>query len=262
MKKTLNKENFVFNKNKDNISIILIEPSKTQNVGSIARIMMNFGFHNLILVNPQVNLADPEIEIVARRAIEVVKNAQLIMNPLSNIRSNFEMLIATTARIGSDYNLNRIAISPDTVFLGEMPHGKIGVVFGREQHGLTNEEIALCDLVLSIPTHTNYPVLNLSHALGIILYEFDKKFRIIKKHQDKKRPKHRIASFNERKQLKSYFNDLIDHSNYHPEKKHVAKQSFSNILSRGYVTGREVTTLMGVFKWVSLKIDKSSKNSE
>jgi TrmH family RNA methyltransferase len=258
----LNKENFEFTKNKDDISIILIEPSKTQNVGSIARIMMNFGFHDLILVNPQVNLADPEIEIVARKAIDVVTHAQLTMNTLSDIRSNFQMLIATTARTGSDYNLNRVAISPEVAFSEEMPHGKIGIVFGREQRGLTNEEIALCDLVLSIPTHPDYPVLNLSHALAIILYEFDKKFESIKKLNDQKRPKHRIASFNERKQLESYLKNLIESSNYHPEKKHIAHQSFSNIMSRGYVTGREVTTLMGLFKWISLKINELSRDSD
>ncbi|MHA2173653.1 MAG: RNA methyltransferase [Candidatus Hodarchaeales archaeon] len=258
MNSLLNKENYVFNNRKDDISIILIEPSKTQNVGSIARIMMNFGFNNLILINPQVNLADPEIEIVARKAIGIVKHAQLITTTLLDIRSNFQMLIGTTARIGSDYNLNRVAISPNTAFSEEMPHGKIGIVFGREQHGLTNEEVVLCDLVLSIPTHSEYPVLNLSHALGIILYDLSTKLDSMEQNQDKKRPKHRVATFKERKQLETYFNDLVENCKYHPEKKHIATQSFSNIMSRGYVTGREVTTLMGVFKWISYQFEKSS----
>ena len=79
-----------------------------------------------------------------------------------------------------------------------------------------------------------------------------------------KKPKHRVASTNEREQLKTYFNQLIEEVDYHQEKQHVASKAFSNILSRGYVSGREVTTLMGVFKWIhyQLKNPSSEKTEE
>ncbi len=240
----------------DCFSIILVEPSKTQNVGSIARIMMNFGFHNLILINPKVNLADPEIEIVARRAIMIINGAQISVGGLESLRDEFELLIGTTARVGSDYNLNRIALSPEKGFSNDIHHNRIGIVFGREQHGLLNEEIALCDVLLNIPADKNYPVLNLSHALAIILYELQKTLESQRKQDTSKQPKHRVATFKEREKLKSYFNLLIKKTDYHPEKQHVASMAFSNILSRGYVTGREVTTLMGVFKWIEYQLNE------
>ncbi|MHA1237013.1 MAG: TrmH family RNA methyltransferase, partial [Candidatus Hodarchaeales archaeon] len=141
---------------------------------------------------------------------------------------------------------------------GELYGDNIGIVFGREQYGLKNEEINICDLLVSIPSDEKYPVLNLSHAISIVLYTIQSCLLSNQKQNLLKKPKHRVASTNEREQLKFYFNRLVKEINYHPEKQHVANQAFSNILSRGYVSGREVTTLMGVFKWISFQMKKVS----
>jgi TrmH family RNA methyltransferase len=242
--------------NNGSYSIILVEPSKTQNVGSVARVMMNFGFQNLIMINPKVSLADPEIEIVARKAFTIINKAKITLAGLKSIRDDFDILIGTSARIGSDYNLNRISITPVKAFSDKIHQNRIGIVFGREQHGLSNEEIALCDLLIHIPASNDYPVLNLSHALAIILYELKKVIELQETLNAPDHPKHRIASYKEREKLESYFKLLIENINYHPEKQHVATKAFSNILSRGYVTGREVTTLMGVFKWIDFQLQE------
>jgi TrmH family RNA methyltransferase len=243
------------------LSIVIIEPSKPQNLGSIARLIMNFGFSNLILVNPRLDLADPEIQIVARRA-DVIINQALLVSSIKDIREQFDLVIGTTARVGSDYNLKRVAISPEGLLSSEFQFKNLAVVFGREQHGLTNEEISLCDLIVSIPTHSSYPVMNVSHAIAIILYFLSRKFEEVHQCNSKTRAKHRAASYNERQQLIKYFEQLIKITEYHPEKQHVAVQSFSNILSRGYVTGRELTTLMGVMKWATLNLQKNTRRSE
>lgn len=234
-------------------SIILVEPSKPQNLGNIARVMMNFGFSNLIIIEPQLNLADPEVEIVARRANTIINRSRLISS-LREVRESFDLLIGTTSRIGSDYNLKRVAISPEQLLEEELKCNRLGVIFGREQHGLTNEEIAICDLIVSIPTHGSYPAMNISHAVTIILYFLSQKFHNIRDPHEK--PRHRAASYEERQQLLNYFKKLIETAEYHLEKQHVALQAFSNVISRGYVTGRELTTLMGVLKWVELNLQK------
>ncbi|UCE12376.1 MAG: TrmJ/YjtD family RNA methyltransferase [Candidatus Heimdallarchaeota archaeon] len=237
----------------NNISIILVEPSKPQNLGSIARVMMNLGFYNLVIVNPRLNLADPEIEIVSRRANTIINRAHLVSD-LIGLRERFDFLIGTTSRSGSDYNLRRVAIPPERLLEEKLEANKLAIVFGREQHGLTNAEIELCDLVVTIPTHPSYPVLNISHAATITLYFLSRRFRTISRDDQEEKPKHRVASYKERQQLLNYFERLIHTSGYHPEKRHVASQVFSNIISRGYVTGRELTTLMGVLKWVELNL--------
>ncbi|MFX0122499.1 MAG: RNA methyltransferase [Candidatus Hodarchaeota archaeon] len=244
----------------DFTSVILVEPSKPQNLGNIARVMMNFGFSNLILINPILDLSDPEIKVVARRADVIINQAQLVMD-LHDVRESFNFLIGTTARVGGDHNLKRITIPPERLLKENFHCNKLAIVFGREQSGLSNEEISICDLLVSIPTHITYPVMNISHAVAIILYYLSQKFQDIYQGSEVEL-NHRAASFRERQQLMSYFKRVVDTTGYHPEKHHVAIQAFSNVLSRGYVTGRELTTLMGVLKWVNLKLQNKENKTE
>ncbi|MFX1286222.1 MAG: RNA methyltransferase [Promethearchaeota archaeon] len=237
----------------DFLSVILVEPSKPQNLGNVARVMMNFGFSNLIIINPRLDLSDPVIQIVARRA-EIIINQAILISSFKYIRDNFNFIIGTTARIGSDYNLKRVAIPPEQLMREEFDYSKLALVFGREQYGLSNEEIGLCDLLVNIPTNLLYPVMNMSHAAAIILYFLSQKFQEIYQDVSEAKPKFRVASYKERQILLNYFEQLIQTTKYHPEKYHVAVQAFSNILSRGYVTGRELTTLMGVLKWINLNL--------
>lgn len=238
---------------KDFLSVILVEPSKPQNVGHIARVMMNFGFSNLIIINPQIDLSDPEIKIVARHAESIINQAQLATD-LRDIREKISFMIGTTARIGSDYNLKRVAISPERLLKEDFCYNTLAIVFGREQYGLSNEEIKICDLLVTLPTHLSYPVMNISHAAAIILYFLSHKLQETNRESFEGRPKHREASYKERQLLTSYFEQLIKTTGYHPEKHTVALQAFSNVISRGYVTGRELTTLMGVLKWIELNL--------
>jgi tRNA/rRNA methyltransferase len=244
----------------DSISVILVEPSKPQNLGNIARVILNFGFSNLILVNPLLDLKEPEIQIAARRANIIINQAEIVYS-LKDIRARFDLMIGTTARVGSDYNLKRVAITPDQLLTNENNFDKLAVVFGREQHGLTNKEITLCDLIVTIPTRSSYQVMNISHAAAIILYFLSQKLKNTIQNDSVDRPKHRGATYNERKLLLSYFERLIKLSGYYQEKQHIAAQAFQNVLSRGYITGREATTLMGVFKWINLNLQNKLMRS-
>ena len=234
-------------------AIILIEPSKPQNLGSIVRVMMNFGYSRLILLNPQVDLSDSEISIVSRKA-HLVLNQAILKYQFTEIREEFDYLVGTTARIGHDYNLSRVSIGLDQLKQSDLPSGNFGLVFGREQFGLKNEEISQCDLLITIPTDTTYPVLNLSHAVALILYFVRNLLIVQRKINKEKKQRHRASTYDERENLIRYFVNLLSAVQYHPEKQQIATQAFKNILSRGYITGREVTTLMGVFKWITLNL--------
>ena len=152
------------------ISVILVEPENPGNVGAVARIMKNFGFYDLRLVKPcEIN----EIAYArATHAKDILDNAK-IFDSFEKATKDLSMLIATTGKIRK--------ISKHVIEPWKIPkYENIGIVFGRESIGLLNEEIEKCDLVVSIPT-SKYRVLNLSHAVGIILYEIFKSRREFKR---------------------------------------------------------------------------------
>ena len=94
-------------------------------------------------------------------------------------------------------------------------------LFGREGDGLTNQELELCDLVVSIPTHESYPILNITHAAAIIFYELFK--------TQKKYPVENLdeASLEEKKGLIDYADEVLDKLDYPPHKKKVKKDKKS-----------------------------------
>jgi TrmH family RNA methyltransferase len=152
------------------IHIVLVEPKYDGNIGSTARAMKNFGFENLVLINPcEIGL---ECQKMAMHAEDIVKSA-MTFSDLNEFLKNIQVVVGTTGIL----NLNEKAhirnpISPKE--LSEKLSSKnesTAILLGREDFGLTNNELALCDLVVSIPTSKNYPVMNISHAAAVIMYE-------------------------------------------------------------------------------------------
>ena len=131
--------------------------------------MMNFNFENLYLVNP-VDLND-ECYIRAVHADKILDNAK-IFSSFDDCINKIDFLVATSSiesqkdkkHLRNTINLEEFCEKTNKI------NGKIGIVFGREDYGLFNEEIALCDIMLRIPSSKNYQALNLSHSVGIILY--------------------------------------------------------------------------------------------
>jgi len=117
--------------------------------------------------------------------------------------------------------------------------GKVGLVFGREDYGLFNEEIAKCDIMLRIPSSDSYRSLNLSHAVTLVLYTLfvNKDFK----------PRHRrkIGKI-EKEKLFEYFAELLENINYPEHKKEKTKIMFKRIMGRAMPSKWEYHTLMGV----------------
>ena len=179
-----------------NISVILIEPENPGNTGAICRAMKNFDFEELILVGPTFDVDTSELRNRAKWANDLVDKIELIPKynekALKKIRKDFDYLIATTAKLGRDYNILRSPITPEQLAerLSELELQKnnddkkskkgkknitIGIVMGREGSGLTNNELELMDFTVTIPTSKKYGTMNLSHATTIIMYEIFKK---------------------------------------------------------------------------------------
>ena len=128
--------------------------------------------------------------------------------------------------------------------------GKIGLVFGREDNGLYNNEIALCDIMVKIPSSESYPSLNLSHAVNIVLYSI----YIRSIYQPKKK---RIIGKTEKEKLFSFFYKILDDIDYPKHKKENTNLMFRRIMGRAMPSKWEYHTLMGV---LSKTLEKIRKN--
>ena len=155
--------------NLKNVSIILSRPRYPENIGASARAMRNMGFEQLIVVDPQ-NYDMPRILKMATHAaaevveqIQVYENLQTALKPLSYI-------VGTTARLGGQRQLVGSVARLAQKLAPISEENQVGLLFGPEDRGLTNEDIRLCHELVNIPT-AEFSSLNLAQAVMVVCYE-------------------------------------------------------------------------------------------
>ena len=208
--------------------------------------MANFDFKNLYLVNPCK--LDDDCYARAMHAKEILDDAK-IFDDYKKAIEEIDFIVATSS-IESDNDkkhLRNATMLEDLTDKILNVEGKIGLVFGREDYGLYNEEIALCDSLIRIPTSKNYLSMNLSHAVGIVLYSI-----FVKEHVDRKEKK--VITGIEKEKLYSFFEKLLDEINYPDYKKEKTRVMFKRIMGRAVPSKWEYHTLMGVFSKTLKKI--------
>ena len=153
----------------ENIRIVLVNTSHPGNIGAVARAMKNMGLGRLYLVAPQ-QFPDEQANWRAVSAEDVLDNA-IITETLEEAVGDCQFVVGTSAR-GRRIpwpllDPRRCAQQMD----GESDQGEVAVLFGREDRGLTNDELKVCNLHLNIPTSGEYSSLNLAMAVQVVCYE-------------------------------------------------------------------------------------------
>jgi len=144
-----------------------VEPRYPVNVGHVARLVKNFGVKRLYLVNPKVDMS--VAAVYASHAADVLEKARVVT--FGRLRRENELLVATTAvRATRGSNVIRRMVRPERISPILRTARRSALVFGRDSTGLTNEEIAACDVTMVIDTGTDYRTLNVGHAVAIMLY--------------------------------------------------------------------------------------------
>jgi tRNA/rRNA methyltransferase len=243
-------------------TVILIEPENAGNTGAICRAMKNFDFEELLLVAPKFDTDSTDLRNRAKWANDLVDKIEIIKKYdakiLKKLRKDFDYLIATTARVGRDYNILRSPITPEQLAerLGELDKDKkskkninIGIVMGREGSGLNNEEIELMDFTVTIPTSKKYGTMNLSHATTIILYE------IFKKVSEENIISHiNPISEPEKKQLLKLLDESMDKMHFlNEDKKDTQRIVWKKMINKSFLSKREAYALMGFLKKINNK---------
>ncbi|MDF5728379.1 MAG: RNA methyltransferase [Rhizonema sp. PD38] len=153
----------------DWVKIILVESAGPINVGSVARVMKNFGLNHLVLVNPQCDHLGVEAQKMAVHAKDILESAVLV-NTLPEALQGCTRAIATTARI-RDWETPLLSPRTALPWLLEEPQQPAALIFGREDRGLSNEELNYAQRFVNIPTSSSYSSLNLATAVAICCYE-------------------------------------------------------------------------------------------
>ena len=154
-----------------NICFILVEPSVPENIGAAARAMNTMGFSELRLVNPANHLAD-EAKWLAHGSLDLLEKAR-IYQKFNDAIEDLDFVIGTTAKKRStNYDYYSPEKARNIIEKKGNTISQVGIVFGREESGLKNEELSKCDIASSIPLKKPYPSLNLAQSVMLFAYVF------------------------------------------------------------------------------------------
>jgi len=229
------------------VTVVLVGPKNEGNVGAVARAMKNFGARRLVLVDP-CPIGDEARKRAMQGAeiLDAARNAPTLEAALHGA----DLVVGTTGiATSNEKKFLRIAMAPrDLARRTAAMDGTLAVVFGREDFGLLEEELALCDLLVSIPASPQYPILNLSHAAVIVLYELAA--AVLPRRGARK------ASGGEKEVLHAALSDLMEATDYPPHKRTRTKVMFRRLVGRAVPSKWEFHALMGVLQRATKRIER------
>ncbi len=229
------------------VRVVLVEPKNEGNVGAVARAMKNFDASELVLVRPCALGAEARKR--AMHGLDILEAAQTAPSFSAAVRG-CDFLVGTSGiDTGSEKHFARIAVPPRDMAERVAPmQGTLAVAFGREDFGLLEEEIARCDLLVKIPAAEAYPILNLSHAAAILLYELHAARGTVRAV--------RPASGLEKEKLHEALAALLEATDYPSHKRARTKVMFRRLVGRAVPSKWEFHALMGVFRRATNRIDR------
>ncbi len=231
-------------------AIILVEPQLGENIGMVARAMANFGLAELRLVNPRDGWPSEKARAAASKADHVI-DATKVYETLEDAIRDLNFVYATTARERYGFKPVRAPVTATEVLRAKFKAGeKTGVLFGRERWGLTNEEVALADEIVTFPVNPAFASLNIAQAVLLMSYEWMKSgmedlaetaFDSVQQ-----RPSTKAQVFG----LFDQIEEALDARGYfHPaEKKPKMVDNLRAVLSRRGFTEQEISVFRGVIK--------------
>ena len=231
----------------DGPAIILVEPQLGENIGMVARAMANFGLAELRLVNPRDRWPNEKARAAASKADHVVDGAR-VFNRLEDAIADLNFIFATTARPRDGFKPVRGPVEAAVDLRARHIRGeRVGIFFGRERWGLTNEEVALADEIVTFPVNPAFASLNIAQAVLLMSYEWMKT-----QPDEAVRPEvaERIPASKEKlNSLMDYLDRILSERGYFrtADKKPKMVDNLRALFTRPGFTAEELTALRGVF---------------
>lgn len=228
-------------------SIILSHPQLGENIGAAARAMANFGLTDLRLVTPRHGWPDAKAIAMAAGAAKVAEEARVFAT-LREALGDVNLIYATTAR---DRGITKEVLTPAEAAKrlraasarGEKP----AILFGNERAGLDNDEISLCDCVITIPT-AHFASINLGQAVLLTAYEWFRANDTTPPARLEHGPIHRKPARRELFELFDHLERELKESGFlfPPEKHDAMMRAIRATIHRARLTYQEVQTLRGM----------------
>ncbi|MBW0454183.1 MAG: TrmJ/YjtD family RNA methyltransferase [Candidatus Kinetoplastibacterium crithidii] len=249
------------------INFILVNPSHPGNIGSSARALKNMNFQKLIIVShDNYQLAENNEAIkFASNAQDILKKTTVCEN-LKEALSNTSFSVALTARNNRKIDLRLYPIR-DVIKIAIShlinSNREISFVFGSENHGLTNQQISLCNCISNIPSNPEYQSLNISHALQIVAWEtyyaiMEQNINFTKQSLCEKSKNNDVASISEIITLLEKLENILIKINFlNPLKPKYLMIKLTQLALRSNLKKNEINILHGIFESIINNINKT-----
>lgn len=242
----------------DNIKVVLVGTLYTGNVGSSCRAMANMGLKNLVLAAPNLQNDWEEGERLAVHATDILHNRKEFAT-FEEAVADCVAVVGTTAREGlyRQHVKTPREAAPDILALAAQ--GPVALVFGREDKGLKNEEIAQCTHLIRIPVDEGYTSINLSQAVLITAYEF---FTALGNYQMPHEKAPPAPQAQKMQLMKNWSNMLQEIGFMKPEQEDHFMQGFHRVFSRGVFTKDDAALMLGVARqaiWAKNNLNGENK---
>ena len=228
----------------NNIYFILVRPQMGENIGSVARAIKNFNIKYLRIVNPQCNWPNQRALATSVGAKDILKSAK-IYNSIEKSIGDLDIIFASSSRIRK---VNKKIIPVSNLKTKIKKEKKIGILFGPEASGLSNDEISCADFLVKIPSNKKFSSLNLSHSAIIFSFEIFKCFTR-RKVEYKSGYKSTIAKKAEVNKFLNFIINGLDKKGFlQPDHKRQSMiRNINNIFHRLNLSEQEIRILLGIF---------------
>jgi len=232
----------------EDIRIVLIEPQGALNVGSTCRAMKNFGLRNLFVVRPGCEL-DLDAIKMALHAKDILKSARIVQTIPEAIEGS--ILVLGTANRNGPYHEPNLTVREGVERIGrDIQAGPVSILFGREEWGLTKEDLSFCQGTVRVVTDPKFTSLNLAQAVLLVAHELFQAFGVkparFKPHEGD--PFEEPPTFEELDRLYAHMQSVLTMCEFLPRTNPDGLfQIIRAFISRAEARRREINILMGVF---------------
>ena len=227
-----------------NSYFILCRPQLGENIGSSARALKNFSIPNLRIVNPRCSWPNQKAKVTSVGAINILKSAKIFTSVEKSV-GDLDIVFASTSR---PRKVNKKIISITEFTKKIKKNKKIGIIFGPEASGLSNNEVNCADYLVTIPTNKDFSSLNLSHSLILFCFQIfhhfsKKKFNFISGYKSNTATKSEVNKF-----LSFIIKGLDKKGFLQPvHKRQSMIRNINNIFHRLNLSEQEIRILLGIF---------------